>query len=108
IPYNAIVRHMAIGHNQAVFSNDRLVPVRRTLMNGGAFPYRSIVADFHNGLLSIIFKVLWRCRDYGPRKDITILAYSGPFHNGYVGTDPCTVPNSYVIMNSGKWIYNDI
>jgi len=47
-------------------------------------------------------------RDNGPRENLAIFTDSGPFHNGYVGTYPSTLPYLHIFVDGSKRLYHYI
>jgi hypothetical protein len=102
VPYKAIMRYVAVGHDEAVLPDYGLHPVESPFINGGTFPDGGIIANMNRCFFSSVFQVLWRGRNYSSGKDIAILANSRSLHNGYIRPDPGSVSYGYVIVYGGK------
>jgi len=99
---------MAIGHDQAIFTDHRFHPVGRTFIDGGAFPDGGVVPYMHGCFLPAVFEVLGRGRNYGAREDVAILANPRAFHNGDIRPYPGAFSYGYVIVNGGKGLHHHI
>jgi len=104
IAYEAIMSKMTISHDQAIFSNHRLVPVlgptvnRYKLTDGGA------IANIYVGVFALELQILWNSGNYGTREDPAILSYARAFHDRDVGADPGSITNLYILVDHREWI----
>jgi hypothetical protein len=102
----AVVRDMCIGHDQAIVTDDCLSERPGTLVYGDAFPDNRVVADFDMGNFTLIFKILWYGRDDRSREDLAVFPDPGPVENGYVGTDPGSLPYFHILTDDRKSIHH--
>jgi len=108
IANQAIMGNMTIRHYETIFTNYGLHAVWCTLVDCGTFPNRCIVTNDNRCFLSVIFKILWRCRDNGTGENIAILPYPSAFHDSNIWTYPGAISNYDIIMYSSEWFYNHI
>ncbi|MNE92888.1 hypothetical protein D3C80_1906680 [compost metagenome] len=98
------MRNVAVGHDQAVVPDLGMHFVCSPFIDGYTFTDGSMVTDNSQGILTIIFQILWYCRDYCARKNTAVLTYSGTFHNCYIRGYPGSVSDLYILMNGRKRI----
>ncbi len=59
VAYLAVVRNMAVGHDQAVVADHGLPPVFGAAVDGYILADGGVVAYFNGGVLACKFEVLW-------------------------------------------------
>ena len=104
----AVVGHMHIRHQQAVFSNGSFELVSCTAANGNKLPDNRILTNMGFRFFSGKFEILRHRRDRGAGIDLHIPAQPGAVPQNYVGADPASVIDDYIFMNRGKRFDNDI
>jgi hypothetical protein len=108
IAYDAIMRDVAVSHDQAVVSNLCGPPVAAAAVDCHKFTDGRIVANLHRGLFALVFKVLGDGRYYGAWKDPAVPAYPGAFHNGNIAADPGAFAYFNIVVDNGKRVYFNV
>lgn len=99
---DAIVRHMAVRHNEAIASDNGFALAERTTMNGSALADGGVVSDDGEGLFAVELKVL-RDGSYDCRgEDTAVLADSGTMHDAGIGHNDRTGSDFHIIFDIGK------
>src|SRR5690606_4636828 len=106
IAYNTIVRYMAISHNEAIIANYGFHPIGCSPIDGYAFTYGYVIANFYRGIFIVIFKILWNGRNNSTGENIAIFTYTCTIHYGYITAYPCAFSYLYIAMYGSKGLYN--
>ena len=99
---DTIVRHVRIGHNEAVAPDDR-PPLRgRAAVDRHALAERRIVSDFSCRNLPFELQVLRNARDDGAREDAAVIAQPRPVEDNRVRVNVAIIANDHVLFDDGK------
>ena len=98
----AIMRHMDIGHDQAIASYFCFKPVGSTTADSGKFPDYGIISNDGGCLLAGKFEVLRQRRDDGTGKYLDAFANSGSVHNYSIGPNPTVVADFNISANCSE------
>jgi hypothetical protein len=108
IANNAVVRNVAVSHDQAVVSHLCGPTVAAAAVNGHKFTDGRIVSNLYRGFFAFIFQVLGDGRYYSAWKDPAVPAYPGAFHNGNVAADPGAFAYFNIVVDNGKRVYFNV
>jgi hypothetical protein len=100
---HAVVGHVHVSHQQAVFADDGGVPVQfRPAVERYEFADGGVVANDHRGRFPLVFEVLRGRRNDGSRENLAVFANAGPFHDHRVRAYPGAFADLNVLLNDGK------
>src|SRR5690606_19264079 len=99
---DTVVRHVAIGHDEAVGTNFGHATICGTSIDGNTFSDCGVITNNSKGFFSFVLEVLRDGRDYCSRKYSAIFTYASSLHNRNVGGDIGTIANFYILVNGSK------
>lgn len=102
VPQLAIVRHVAIRHEEAIVADSRDPAFDSRPVEGYELPNDNIVADLEKCLLTGIFEVLRRTRDRSPVENPAPGSNPRSARDHGIGPHGGSVANDNIIFNDGK------
>ena len=102
---HAVVCHMAVCHDKAVFAHYGLACGGGAAVNGGTFVYRGAVADICVCLLAAELEVLRHSGYHGAGEEGNPVADAGSGENGDVTVDDAVVADFHVVVDTGEAVY---
>src|SRR5690606_25026730 len=104
---NTIMRKVAISHYQAIVANNGLLPVHCATIDSNKLADCCVITYNHTAVFTLKFQILRNGGNNCTGKNSAIFSNAGSFHNGYIRTDPGTLTNLNILVNSRKRIYFD-
>jgi hypothetical protein len=103
-----IMGKMAIGHDEAVLTDHRLVTILGAPVHGHELPYGSPIPNEYIRVFSLELQVLRNRGDHSTRKNAAVPPDPRPFHDRNIRTDPGSFPDLYVLVDHSERVNLDI
>src|SRR5260221_2377226 len=104
IAHNAIMCQVAISHKQAIFTYLRFFFYSCAAVHRYKLTNRCAITNIYVGIFTLEFQILRNGSNYSTWKNAAVLTNSCPFHNSYIGPDPCSITHLHILMDYSKRI----
>ena len=102
---DAVVRHMAVSHDEVVVTDDGLSFAGSTAVDRDELTHDVVVTDDGPGLFAVELQVLRYSTDDGGGEDVAVLAHFDVTADGGAGIDDATVTYLYVAVDGHERTY---
>src|ERR1043166_6368011 len=105
---DAIVRHVAVRHEEIAAADHRLHGMSGAAMDGHVFAEDVVVADFERGRFVVVFEMLRPFAEDGAGEYLIVLAHGHWAEEIGAGPNQAVIAYGDVAFNESKWANFDI
>src|SRR6478735_5885801 len=105
VTYNAVVRQMAVGLDQAIAPDGGFFPVLGATVDGDEFADGCIVADKNIGVFALEFEILRNGGNDRTGKYSAVVPDPCSFHDCHIRSDPGSFSDFHILMDNRERIY---
>ena len=100
------MRHMAVGHDQAVIANNGLAFCSSATVDRYKFANGGIVANYCSSFLTLEFEILRHSTNHSTGEDSTVFTDTRTLHDSYIATDASAFADLHILIDGDKRINN--
>src|SRR5258706_5037091 len=105
IPHNTIMGEVAISHDKAIFTYDRLISCFCPPVYSNEFTDSRAVTDKYIGIFALELQVLRNSCYHRSREYPAVFSYPGSFHDCDIGPYPGTISDLYILVDNREGVH---